>query len=249
MFSQRYNRQLLMRDIGENGQSRLLSSHVAVVGAGGLGYPILTYLAAAGVGRLTVVDHDVVSLSNLNRQLFYDEGDLGHSKATLAAASLRKLNPETEVEAKPYCLDADSVDKCLRGATLIIDAVDNIAARRIVNSWANTSSTPVMFSAVEGWSASLMFYQPTNPDSPCYECVFPIDPHPAEVVPIIGATAGVLGTLQAARALRYLLGLPVPSTSLTLFNVKHERLRTVVAHPRFNCQCQDVRRSEASVPQ
>lgn len=245
MKFERYERQLAMADVGKSGQRKLLDSHVAVVGAGGLGYPILAYLAAAGVGQLTIVDDDTVSMSNLNRQLFYNQGDLGQTKALRAAQVLRGLNPTIDVREKVCHIDDATADDCLSGADLVIDAVDNVPARHVVNRWAHATRTPVMFGAVEGWEASLLFHLPADPTSPCYECAFPSLPTSTRVVPVIGATAGVVGTLQATRALRWLLGLPVSADSLVVLDVKRECLRTVRARPRPSCPCRataDTRR-------
>jgi len=242
MHSERFERQVLMAEIGVSGQSKLENSSVAVVGAGGLGYPILAYLAAAGVGRLSVIDCDVVSRSNLNRQLFFTEQDLGASKSERAAEVLRRINPNAVVTPYVEALTELTADEHLSGVDLVIDAVDNIAARHTISNWATKNGVPVLFGAVEGFKATFAHYEPRDAASSCYACLFPGIPEPySKAIPILGASAGVAGTFQAVRAVRLLIGERVPSDQLITLDLKRDKLRVIRTLPRATCGCMRVR--------
>lgn len=202
----RYARHIVLREIGGPGQRRLRAAHVAMVGAGGLGAPALLYLAAAGVGRITLIDDDVVSRSNLQRQVIFAEADIGALKVEAAAAALGRLNPGVVVEPKAARLDASNADALLTGADLILDGCDGFDTRRIVNAEAVRTRTPLVSGALGQWEGQLSIFAPWE-EGPCYACLFPEDPAPG-LAPtcaeagVVGALAGVMGALMAAEAVK-----------------------------------------------
>ncbi|MBI5232045.1 MAG: HesA/MoeB/ThiF family protein [Coriobacteriales bacterium] len=205
----RYSRQLLVPEVGGAGQERLLESSVVVVGAGGLGSPSLLYLAAAGVGRITVLDGDVVDESNLQRQIAHATPDIGTNKARSAAETMRAINPNVTVEVVEARVDADNIRKLFTGHDLVLDGSDNFATRYLVNDACVMLGIPLVEAAILRFYGQLMTIAPRT--GPCYRCLFPQPPE-AGAVPscsqagILGPVAGVLGSLQAVEALKVLLG-------------------------------------------
>jgi molybdopterin-synthase adenylyltransferase len=201
---QRYARQLGVPGWGAEGQQRLAASHVFVAGMGGLGCAASVYLAAAGVGKITVCDADRVELSNLNRQILYTPQEVGHEKAPLAAARLRALNPSIEVT--PVVAEIDEWTACdlVRGAGLILDCLDNLETRFALNRCSIATGIPMIYAAVSEFTGHLSFLHP--PATPCLECFVSRTPPPVEPA-IPGATAGLVGALQAMEALKFLTGI------------------------------------------
>ena len=207
MSTTRYRRQILIEQIGEEGQLELTNSKIAVVGAGGLGSPILYYLTAAGVGHIKIVDFDIFDVSNLNRQILHNETRLGMSKARSAFLTLSRLNSEIEVDYYENKITIESAEEIFKDCDLIIDAVDNIATRLVLNQHSIKHGVPVLFGAVESFEGYLYMFDPNNKDLPCYECLFPNSSNcEKREIPIVGSTAGVIGTWQASEALKYLVG-------------------------------------------
>ena len=205
----RYSRQLILSDWGQKAQLRLRRATVFVAGAGGLGSPIILYLAAAGVGSLRVCDGAEVELSNLNRQLLYSEADLGRSKAEQIARVVTGCNPHVRVEGIPAVIASDNVASLVGNADLILDCLDNFPARLILNELAVHHGIPLIHAGVRGWAGQVSFIHP--PRTPCLSCLLSADPPtgaiPDQPVPIIGVTAGVVGSIQATEAVRYLAAL------------------------------------------
>ena len=208
---QRYSRHILLPEVGVEGQRRLLGSSACVVGAGGLGSAAAIYLAAAGVGRLGIADGEVVELSNLQRQILHGTPDVGRAKTASAEETLSRLNPDCAVEVFPERLTAASIRQVLRGWDVVLDCSDNFPTRFLVADGCWFERRPLVSAAVLRFDGQLMSVLPGH-DSPCYRCFVP-EPPPADLVPtpqqagILGAVAGVMGTLQAVEALKVLLGL------------------------------------------
>lgn len=200
---QRYQRQMLISEWGETGQQKIRESVVCVAGAGGLGSPVTLYLAAAGVGTLRLVDNDSLDLSNLNRQILYGDDDIGHGKASSAVRSVRRLNPNVAVVDLGSRIAGDTVGAIVGDADLIVDCMDNFEARYVLNKHSVKSGIPLIHGGVMGFSGQTTFLTP--PETPCLHCIVP-EPPPREVFPIVGATAGVIGSIQALEALKYLTG-------------------------------------------
>jgi adenylyltransferase/sulfurtransferase len=204
---QRYNRQMLLAGWGERGQARLKQSTVFIAGAGGLGSPVSIYLAAAGVGTLRICDCDVVDLTNLNRQILHNHMRVGQPKAASARETLALVNPCTNVDALTDRINPDTVDRLVGNASLIIDCMDNFTARYALNDAAIRRRIPLIFGAVWGMEGRLSVLFP--PATPCLRCLYPESP-PQEKFPVVGVTAGTIGCLQAAEALKYLTGVGTP---------------------------------------
>ncbi len=209
---ERYARHLILDEVGEEGQAKLLAARVLVVGAGGLGSPLLLYLAAGGVGTLGIVDDDVVELSNLQRQVIHTTDRLGQPKVASAAAMLAGINPDVRIEAYETRLAAANAADLVSGYDLVADGSDNFATRFLLNDVCYAAKVPLIAAALLRFEAQLSTFKAYEPgDNPCYRCLFP-EPPPPDVVPrceeagILGAVAGTMGTLQATEVLKELLG-------------------------------------------
>ncbi|MEJ2040567.1 MAG: HesA/MoeB/ThiF family protein [Desulfosarcinaceae bacterium] len=200
---QRYDRQILMPQVGRTGQQRLKKSMVAIAGAGGLGSPIAMYLAAAGVGHLRLIDCDTVETGNLNRQLLHWQEDVGRPKTESALAKLTRINPDIDIEVRCTRIDAHNATGILAGCDAVVDALDNLATRYIVNRAVITGGLPFFHGAVNGFEGRAMSILPGK--SACLRCLYK-GPVPEEVTPVIGVTPGIIGTIQATEVIKYLLG-------------------------------------------
>ena len=204
---ERYSRQLLMDDWGGQTQERVHGSRAIVIGTGALGSPVATYLAAAGVGTIGLVDHDRVELSNLHRQPLFFTPDVGAPKAELAAARLGLLNPDVAVEPYPVELTAENADAIVMGADVVVDCTDSFESRYVVNDACCAQGVALVEAAVVAFEAQVLSIRPG--ETACYRCVFPTAP-PAEArrgcreAGVLGAMAGVVGSLQALEALKLL---------------------------------------------
>ncbi len=233
----RYTRQILLSQIGEQGQKKLTESTVAVIGCGGLGAPVLTSLALAGVGKIRMIDHDRVSLSNLNRQFIYEESDLDKEKCKRAADFLQKRNSGIVVEPVCECLTAENAEQLLYGADVIVDCVDRIETRRHAGCAARELLVPLVEGGVHGFYG---FVLPILPgESACLECVMAGNAEEKGPVPAVGAVAGVIGSLQAVECLKILLGLDhVLYGRMLQYDGLYGEFTEVPVHVRSNCVCQ-----------
>ncbi|HWQ66068.1 MAG TPA: HesA/MoeB/ThiF family protein [Methanospirillum sp.] len=199
----RYNRQILIRGFGELGQQKLKDATILIAGVGGLGSPVATYLAVAGVGHLVIVDMDVVDLSNLNRQILHWDENVEQYKVKSAAFKLNAINPSILVTPLQEKITEENVFALTKGADLIIDAMDNYQTRYLLNRAAIAHNIPFIHASVWGLEGSLTTIIPGK--TPCLECLVPEAP-PREIFPVLGATPGVIGTLQVTEAIKYLTG-------------------------------------------
>ncbi|WP_295642538.1 HesA/MoeB/ThiF family protein [uncultured Methylibium sp.] len=206
----RYSRHILLDEIGVEGQQRLLDGHALVIGAGGLGSPALLYLGTAGVGRITVVDHDEVDLTNLQRQIVHDLARVGTPKARSAARSIAAINPEVRVQALVERADAARLDVLVREADVVLDCSDNFATRHAVNRACVAHRKPLVAGAAIRFDGQISVYDPRSAASPCYACLFPEDAGFEEVacatMGVFAPLVGIVGSMQAAEALKLLAG-------------------------------------------
>jgi len=208
---ERYSRQILLNEIGGEGQGKLLESGALVVGAGGLGSPALLYLAGAGVGRLGVVDSDQVDLSNLHRQVIHRTPDQGRSKTASAQEAVKELNPDCEVAAFAERLETGNIREIVRGFDIVLDGSDNFPTRFLVSDCCRFEGLPLVSAAAVQFDGQLMTILPER-GQPCYRC-FLAEPPPPGLTPrcqeagVLGVVTGVMGTLQAAEAIKILLGI------------------------------------------
>ncbi|MBM3307489.1 MAG: HesA/MoeB/ThiF family protein [Candidatus Eisenbacteria bacterium] len=206
-IEERYSRQLGVPGWGAEGQRRLAAACVFVAGAGGLGCSAAVYLAAAGVGRLTVCDADRIEPSNLNRQFLYTPADVGSEKATAAAERLRAMNPSIEVEPVVAEINERTARDLTGGATLLLDCLDNLETRFVLNRCSIASGVPMVHAAVSEFTGHVALLHP--PATPCLECFFPPAPPPVEPA-VPGVTPGLVGALEAAEAIKFIVGVGEP---------------------------------------
>ncbi len=205
---ERYSRHILLKEVGGIGQQKLLESRVLVIGAGGLGSPIATYLAAAGVGTIGIVDADVVDLSNLQRQILHHTSDVGAMKVESAKATIESLNPDVKVELHPYLINAENVQEIIRDYDFILEGTDNFPTKFLVNDACILEDKAFNQGGILRFKGQTMTHVPGTAS---YRCVYR-QPPPAGAVPtcseagVLGAIAGILGTIQAAEAIKYITG-------------------------------------------
>jgi molybdopterin-synthase adenylyltransferase len=206
----RYSRHILLDEIGIEGQRRLLAARALVIGAGGLGSPVALYLGTAGVGRITIVDHDTVDLTNLQRQIAHDLARVGTAKATSAQASIAAINPDVQVVALVERADAARLDALVRDADVVLDCSDNFATRQAVNAACVAHGVPLVSGAAIGFDGQVSVYDTRLADAPCYACLFPPESTYEETrcatMGVFAPLVGIIGTVQAAEALKLLAG-------------------------------------------
>lgn len=210
----RYSRHLLLDELGVEGQQRIMAAHALVIGAGGLGSPVALYLGTAGVGRITIVDHDRVDLTNLQRQIAHNLARVGQPKAESARQAIAAINPEPEVRVLARRADAGLLDELVPLADVVIDCSDNFATRHAINAACVRHARPLVSGAAIRFDGQLSVYDTRNAQSPCYACVFP----PAETfeetlcatLGVFAPLVGIIGSMQAAEALKLLAGIGGP---------------------------------------
>lgn len=238
----RYARHIILKEIGGAGQQRLLGSHVALVGAGGIGAPAIQYLAAAGVGRLTLIDDDHVSLSNLQRQVLFATDDIGQPKIEAAEVAVALLNPDVRITGRRLRLTADNAADLLNGADVVIDGSDNFATRLAVADAAWAARIPLVSAAVGQFDGQLAVFRGWEADKPCYRCLVGHDPDRPDTScadqGVLGALTGMLGSLAAIEAIRAIVPFGVdPAGSLLLVDALNFRFRTIGLPKDPGCGC------------
>ena len=238
----RYARHILLKEVGGEGQARLLQSKVLVVGAGGLGSPVLPYLAAAGVGTIGVIDDDVVDLSNLQRQVIHGTGSIGRPKVESAGRTIAAINPEVRLIEHGERLGAANAAELISGYDLVADGSDNFATRFLVNDASYFAGKPLVSAAILRFDGQISTYKAyrDNP-GPCYRCLFP-QPPPAGLIPtcaeagVLGALCGMLGSMQAGEVLKELLGIGESlSGSLVIYDALTTTFRKIKVNKDPGC--------------
>ena len=207
----RYSRHILLNEIGVEGQERLLASHALVIGAGGLGSPAALYLAAAGVGRISLADHDSVDLTNLQRQIAHDAGTVGVNKARSAARRMQAMNPEVVVAPLTFRLEGDALVEAVASADVVLDCSDNFTTRYAVNAACVDRGRPLVSGAAVRFDGQVSVFDLRQRASPCYACLFPAEAETGEMrcaeFGVFAPLVGVVGSLQAVEALKLLMGI------------------------------------------
>ena len=210
----RYSRHILLDDIGVEGQEKLLAAHALVIGAGGLGSPVALYLASAGVGRITLVDDDTVDLTNLQRQIAHTEARVGQPKVESARAAIAAINPDVQVRTVAHRADEALLRPLVAEADVVLDCTDNFATRQALNRACVAARKPLVAGAAIGFDGQVSVYDLRRDDSPCYACVFPATQTVEEVrcatMGVFAPLVGLIGTVQAAEALKLLCGIGQP---------------------------------------
>jgi len=240
---ERYARHIVLREVGGAGQARLKAARVLVVGAGGLGSPLILYLAAAGIGTLGIVDDDRVSLSNLQRQIAHRTADIGRHKTESATDAVHAVNPGVTVEAHPFRLDASNALELISRYDIVADGSDNFATRFLVNDACFFARKTLVSAAVTEFDGQLATFKAHDRSGayPCYRCIFP-EPPPPGITPscsetgVLGAAAGVMGTLQALEVLKEVAGIGESLAGrLLIYEALATRFRSVRVRPDPAC--------------
>lgn len=219
----RFSRQIMLPDFDIAGQERLLSAKVLLIGLGGLGSPIAMYLGAAGVGELVLLDDDQVDSSNLQRQIAHREQDLGINKANSAARAVKDLNSDTKLKVIQRRLEGAELASQIERADLVIDATDNFDSRYLINRLCWQTKTPLISGAAIRWEGQISVFDPTDPHSPCYQCLYPeTDSNNSAALNcaengVIAPLVGIIGCSQALQAIKYLTGVGGSLVGYTLF--------------------------------
>lgn len=206
----RYSRHILLEELGVEGQRRLLDAHVLVIGAGGLGSPVVLYLGTAGVGRITIVDHDTVDLTNLQRQIAHNLERVGQPKVESAARSIAAINPEVRVRPLRERVEGERLAQLVAEADVVVDCSDNFATRHAVNRACVVHGKPLVSGAAIGFDGQISVYDTRQPEAPCYACLFPPEAAFEEVrcatMGVFAPLVGIIGTMQAAEVLKLIAG-------------------------------------------
>ena len=237
---ERYSRHIILEDVGIEGQEKIMSAKVLIIGAGGLGSPIALYLAAAGVGEIGIVDGDVVDRSNLQRQVIHTTNDIGVPKAESAKAKMEAINPHVKVHVHKVMVDKDNILEIIAPYDFVIDGTDNFAAKFLINDACILANKPYSHGGILRFAGQTMTIKPR--ESACYACVFDRPP-PAGLVPtcstagILGAVAGMLGTIQATEALKFIVGAGEPLyNKLLSFDAKTMNFRNLSFKKNPKCR-------------
>ncbi|MCF8504676.1 MAG: HesA/MoeB/ThiF family protein [Caulobacter sp.] len=232
---ERYARHLVLREIGGPGQQRLKAAGVLLIGAGGLGAPAALYLAAAGVGRIGIVDPDTVALSNLQRQVLYATADVGRDKVDVTAERLNALNPDITIEPHALALTADNAGTLISGYDLVLDGTDDFATRFAVSDACVAAGKTLVSGAIARWTGQVGVY----PGKPCYRCLVPEIPPDADTcatVGVVGALGGVIGAMMALEAVKLITGAGEPLAGrLLIYDALAGETRTVRIGPDPDC--------------
>ncbi|MCC8459957.1 HesA/MoeB/ThiF family protein [Photorhabdus aegyptia] len=240
----RYSRQLLLEDIGPEGQEKLKSSRILIVGLGGLGAPASLYLAGAGVGTIYLADDDQLHISNLQRQILYRTEEIPAAKAELAANQLNALNPLIKTMVLNQRQDLESLTTIVEQVDLVLDCCDNMTTRHAINAACVATRKPLISGSAVGFSGQLMVFEPPYLHG-CYSCLYPEQEEPlrnCRTAGVLGPVVGIIGTLQALEAIKMLTGLPSPlSGKLRLFDGKQQSWSTLQLNPSQQCPiCRDI---------
>lgn len=234
----RFNRQILLPQIDISGQQRLADSSVTVIGLGGLGCPVATYLAAAGVGRLNLMDHDRIELTNLQRQLAYTNADIGKAKAAVMGKLCAEISPDCSINPVTEGFEKARHQDLIRSSDVIIDATDNIASRKSINLACVLEHKPLVFAAAIRMEGQLTVFDSRVRDSPCYECVFghiTVNERCSDGG-ILGTVVGTLGLMQATEAIKLIVGMGQPPTGrLVIYDALMSEWQSIKINRRKDC--------------
>jgi molybdopterin/thiamine biosynthesis adenylyltransferase len=234
----RYSRQIMLPDVDLEGQEKLLAARVVIIGLGGLGSPVAMYLAAAGVGHLTLVDFDAVDLSNLQRQIAHTTARIGENKAVSAAQNLRELNPDVEINCIENLLDADDLAELVKLATVVLDCTDNFQTRFAINAACVTAKVPLVSGAAIRLEGQVAVFDSRDINSPCYRCLYEEDSDDLTCAAngVLAPLVGVIGSMQALEAIKLICGFGTNLAGrLLLLDARHSHWRELKLPKDKNC--------------
>lgn len=230
----RYERQLLIPGWGEAGQLRLKRATVGLIGAGGIGSPLLYYLTAVGIGRLVICDKDVVSITDLNRQILYGTEDLGHYKLEVAQEKLRRLNPSVNIEYRITELTAENVGEIFSGVDCLVDCLDNFPTRFIINEFVVRHRIPLVHGAVWGLEGRVTFIKAG--ETPCLRCIYEATPPESTTFPVVGVTTGITALIQAGEVIKFITGIgTLLKNKLLIIDVAKMQFEALTFARRADC--------------
>ncbi len=236
----RYSRHILLDEIGIEGQEKLLAAHAVIIGAGGLGSPVALYLASAGVGKITLVDNDDVDLTNLQRQILHNTASVGQSKAESGKQTLHEINPTIDVVALVARANAEQLKVLASSADVVLDCTDNFKTRHAINQACVTAGVPLVSGAAIRMDGQVAVFDTRQPKAPCYACLFPPDKQFEEVqcsvMGVFAPLVGIIGTIQAAEALKLIMGVGT-SLSQHLLMLDARTMEWTSIHTTHNPQC------------
>ena len=236
----RYSRHILLDEIGIEGQEKLLAAHAVIIGAGGLGSPVALYLASAGVGKITLVDNDEVDLTNLQRQILHNTASVGQSKAESGKQTLHEINPTIDVVALVARANAEQLKVLASSADVVLDCTDNFKTRHAINQACVTAGVPLVSGAAIRMDGQVAVFDTRQPKAPCYACLFPPDQQFEEVqcsvMGVFAPLVGIIGTIQAAEALKLIMGVGT-SLSQRLLMLDARTMEWTSIHTTHNPQC------------
>lgn len=236
----RYSRHILLDDIGIEGQEKILAAHAIVIGAGGLGSAAAPYLAAAGIGKITLIDHDTVDLTNLQRQIMHNQNSVGQAKVQSGKAMLLNLNPHVQINAIQEKATAELLDQLLPTASVVLDCSDNFTTRHMVNAACVKHKVPLVSGAAIKFDGQVTVIDTRQTGTPCYACLFPADQEFNEVqcstMGVFSPLVGIIGSIQAAQALQVIMQIGEPLVGkLLLWDARSSQVDQIALHQRDDC--------------
>jgi molybdopterin/thiamine biosynthesis adenylyltransferase len=236
----RYSRHILLDDIGIEGQEKILAAHAVIIGAGGLGSAAAPYLAAAGIGKITLIDHDTVDLTNLQRQIMHNQNSVGLAKVQSGKTMLQNLNPHIQVNAIQEKATADLLEQLLPNASVVLDCSDNFTTRHMVNAACVKHQVPLVSGAAIKFDGQVTVINPRQTGTPCYACLFPADQEFNEVqcstMGVFSPLVGIIGSIQAAQALQVIMQIGEPLVGkLLLWDARSSQVDQITLHQRDDC--------------
>lgn len=236
----RYSRHILLDDIGIEGQEKILAAHVVIIGAGGLGSAAAPYLAAAGVQKITLIDHDTVDLTNLQRQIMHQQESIGQAKVLSGKNMLEKLNPNLAVKAIQEKADEKLLDSLLQDTTVVLDCSDNFTTRQLVNKMCVKHGVPLVSGSAIKFDGQVTVLDSSKTNAPCYACLFPpeqiFDEVQCSTMGVFSPLVGIIGAMQAAQALQLIMHIGEPLTGrLLLWDARSTEMQEIKVSKRDNC--------------
>ena len=241
---ERYSRQIILKDVGPTGQKKIINSKVLVVGAGGLGCPVIDYLSRAGVGNIGVIDHDKVSISNIHRQSLYDSGDIGKFKVSVLKKKIKLINPQVKIKTFKKKIERKNIEQIFKNYDFIIDGSDNFKTKFLLNEYSLKYKKTLIVGAISKMDGHIFTFDFKNKNDPCLKCFYQTEPSDeilnCEFEGILGPVAGIVGNIQAIEILKKILNLSNESNKkILILDLLNLNFRKVEFNKKKNCICKN----------